>query len=79
MRDFVNVVGHNAHKEHLADMLTQVGQLYVQIYLEQTRKRNVICSMPLLNMNSTLNFHAIHQKATKLLRARKCCLKVPFY
>ena len=30
MRDFVNVVGHNAHGEHLADMLTQVSELLVR-------------------------------------------------
>ena len=34
MRDFVNVVGHNAHREHLADMLTQVCELFAQTFME---------------------------------------------
>ena len=28
MRDFVNVVAHSAHRDHLADMLTQVRNFF---------------------------------------------------
>ena len=72
MRDFVNVVGYNAHKEHLADMLTQVGPPDFNAAFTrsegETESDSFICSVPLINMNSTLNFHRTYQKIIELLR-----------
>ena len=83
MRDFVNVVGYNAHKEHLADMLTQVGRPDCNAAFTpsepESESETFICSVPLINMNSTLNFHGTHQKATLWARCKCCPIRVRLY